>query len=277
MFHSLTRALKLYSSVFKDMLAMPKDETSSTTPFDNIIPLDEPADFLCVLLDNMYPRHGLPSHITLKLLSAALVAAIKYDIRCTETFLRSCLLSSKEGSLCSCHPVQRFGVAWNLGLMDEAKLLSTETLSCDINSEEVRKHLEEINGIGILRLQNLHHDRKAIMFNVLSKMASQITPYKLTTKSSDERWHNYNFTELKAPHQFALHASYPSDGYQWFRFMAEVTDVMDRCPDGSRFLENDFQFFMQVKFPSVIALIKSIPLVKEFRQILDCMPKEIDI
>lgn len=273
--HSLT--LKLFSSVFKDMLAMPKGEVTSTTPLDNVIPLDEPADVLRILLDNMYPRHGLPGDVTLKLLNAALVAAIKYDIPCTETFFRSCLLTSKDGDLSSCHPIQRYGVAWNLGLTDEAKLLSTETLRCDINSEEVRRHLEGIDGNGALKLQRLHQDRKAIMFNVLNKTANRIAPYKLTTESSRERWRNYKITEFLVPQQVVNHASHHTAGYHWLRFMLEVSEIMDKCPDGSLFWENDADFFLQDKCSGVMAYINWRFLIKEFRHILNCMPKEIDV
>lgn len=291
-FHVNSVILKLSSSVFRDMLSIPRphaaSDSESTKPHiteEEPIHLSERADVLYLLLDVICPGRGLSIgtrldvFFSLSLLKLAGQAAIKYDMPSALTSMREFLTS--RSSIENHNALALYGFAWDLGFHDEARILSTETLKYNLNAPENQALLETM-GAGAFKLLRLHHQRKVIMLNALSEMVGNTSYYPgAASIYGVHRQGTYVPLSFVVPHILTpiYRANSGVQNYGWELMKSEVARNMEERPDGSIFFEAEGQFFFDKKFDA----LRSTPgmdwriLSREFRHIIESMPKVIDV
>ncbi|KLO11115.1 hypothetical protein SCHPADRAFT_942308 [Schizopora paradoxa] len=294
LFHVNSVVMKLSSTVFKDMLSMPRppetpvDETKpcrNSEKSSEAIPLSEKSDILCLLLDIIYPGRGLSKDLdifsqrpVLPLLKAAGLAAVKYDMASALKSIRAFLVSEEVVS--KYNAVQLYGIAWDLDFIDEAKQLSTETLKLNLNTLGNEEFLEDMNVAGVLKLQKLHRQRKIILINAFSEMIDGKSRYDLAgfRYSVPQSKVIYSPTYFSVPSQLlpARRRGYEAENYEWSLLMAEVSRIMEECSDGSEFFRDGDEFFYNDKFAKLRTVSDFRKLAKEFRHIFTRLPEEVD-
>ncbi|KAI5117377.1 hypothetical protein M0805_001920 [Coniferiporia weirii] len=151
--HSLI--MKMASSVFFGMLDLPRpSDDSSGEP----IPVQEDAETLAALLDIVYPNKGFHTdpRLSFELYRRICIAADKYDMPAATVNLRNFFSAACQ----LFPPILMYGLANRLGWEEQAKLASSATLACNINSSESQEHLRTCDPDAILQLVDLHRLRR---------------------------------------------------------------------------------------------------------------------
>jgi len=207
------------------------------------------------------------------------LAAIKYEMETALNVIRAFLVS--RASIAKYNAVQLYGVAWDLDFINEAKMLSTETLKCNLNTFDTQVYLENMSVTAILKLQQLHHCRKIVMLNALSEMVSDKTYYTdAATKYGVHRGvSNYRPSSFSVPWQLmpGNRDNYGTANYEWSMMRSEVSRIMEECPAGSEFFQKEGEFFFDRRFTSLQSVIDWRMLCRELRHIIDSSPKEIEV
>ncbi|KLO11116.1 hypothetical protein SCHPADRAFT_906277 [Schizopora paradoxa] len=250
------------------------------------ISLSEPADVLCLLLDIIYPGRGLSEDLeifvdrpVLPLLKLAGLAAVKYAMSSALKAIRAFILSPKTGT--KYNAVELYGVASDLGLVDEAKRLSAKTLKCNLNTLETRKYFENMGLDAVLKLQHLHQQRKIILINALSEMTGDVSFYPDASQNYGVVAYSMTFFAARMPHQ--LKPGHRGDSaaqpafIEWMQLKTEVARIMEQTVDGTRFFRDEQDFFYNSRFSKLREILDFRVLAREFRRIFESMPKEIDV
>lgn len=282
--HSLI--LKLASSVFRDMLDIPANaphaaEKSKRELSKGPILATEPACVLRILLNILYP--GAPQILDIDiidspdLLRSLARAARKYDMPSVNEALCACIVS--RDIIAKFHPVELYGVAWNMRFMREAMLLSTETLRCNLNAPEMFPILKMIDTEGVVKLQILHRRRKVLMLNALHGMTGELA---FATDASDVESPGpapvagvtFTFT---TPDCWSDPTNVLKKKLAWMTFKFEVMRTMDEQPAGSPLTQFGGDFYSDSRFSDAEGLVKMEELTKEMARILGALPRQIEI
>ncbi|KLO06532.1 hypothetical protein SCHPADRAFT_687700 [Schizopora paradoxa] len=282
--------LKLSSSVFRDMLAIPQASSSEpkSTSTDEPIVLAECANVVRILLNIIYPvQHTIDEEAieTLELLNSSITAAIKYDMPAVIQALRAFIRAQTRSTQPKFHPVALYGSAWNFGFGEEAKALSAKTLSYNLDTPEIYGYLKKVDSEGMLKLLILHRRRKLLMLNALNSMTddppfapdvSDVNgPVNVPHLPGEDHCLKLNGNVMSlSPRP----ADYKSDAkHAWMNFKYELSKWMEERPDGQEFTKIGCDFVFDHRFSDVKYLVDLRVLQKEIARIVEKLPTEIDI
>ncbi|KLO11117.1 hypothetical protein SCHPADRAFT_486378 [Schizopora paradoxa] len=278
-FHVHSLIISLSSSVLKDKLAVPR----AGSP-------EEPIDFnadgqvLLLLLDVIYPGRGLLQDVDfggdLSLLEAVGVAARKYEIQAALEAIRTFLVYL--ANIARYSPIHLYIIAYEHQFYDEAKILSTKTLECNLYNVQNQKIFAKADALAVFKLFQLRQWRKITLLNALSGLVGEKAFYTNTFNAyglneaaykpiaGDSAFSSSLKTAIgKKPEN---HSSFERELCSaWGSFKGEVSRIFEDRPDGSAFFENGHAFFYDGRFPNVI----TPHTAREFANILRIMPKEI--
>jgi len=168
LFHNFRWILAEASPVFQDMLSSPSTSTVSTPlgfpePLERVV-LSEPASTLDPLLRLIYPVAPRPEFACLSALKVVLAAALKYQIALASDTLRQALVSP---NFLENETLRVYAIACQLGLDDEAKVISRATLAIALLDEPLCDELKDISAYDYCRLLELRRTRATAMIGVL--------------------------------------------------------------------------------------------------------------
>ncbi len=163
-------------------------------------------------------------------------AVVKYDIPFLVGSLHTCL-TARTKQMMAHHPVEKYCVAWNLGLTETVKVLSTETLSNDLYTPKVMACLENIDSAGALKLIALHRKRRDILLNALDRVYKDgyLTPGRYSIGAKD-------ISMCTCTCFVPMIANRMRDSHDRKRFVLEAACSMELHPDGSQLVEKNGSF-----------------------------------
>jgi hypothetical protein len=144
-------SLKTASGFFRTMFTLPQ----KTQSVNSVIHLDEPEDLLERLLRMICGLPLLPIN-SYDIVDNLLAAIEKYDMPGPLSVIRLLLMTPPLLN----EPFRLYSVACRFGWENEAKYASTETLSFNLHSPELRPYLQSLPSTALLNLYELHHSRR---------------------------------------------------------------------------------------------------------------------
>lgn len=294
LFHVHSIILRMVSTVFKDMFAVKRAER------DGPIPLEENKNVLEVLLDLIYPARKPPSTINISNLRDVAIAADKYDIPSVSDVLHQILLAKypfttlfsdrfQDDSNLQLFAVEKFKVAWDLGWSSVAEELSSETLSCDLNSEIASDLLFSENTGAARHLLSLHRQRRTWLFNAFSLLARDNYGIDLMGTMEEQlackSFIQMPSTMLSFNHSDKCYSRNATStcwtSHFWWKLKAKVRAMLDVDASGNQFFEQSFLRCGEMdslSIPSCCRFSNSengILLREHLRNIVDHVPKTI--
>lgn len=252
-FHVHSEYLVLGSGFFRDLLSIPPAQeqqgtTTSTTarPVSppslarSSIPLSEDAELVCTLLDSIYPNFGVKydafSKVVLRRPEELVRMAEKYEVTGLIELCRTTLFPTVPNNTSLdatsfpsqvdemlLYPLHRYCLACTFGWDAEAKQVSAETLSIDLNSAPALAILSTLpSPSSLLSLQALHRKRKLLILEALTMRSDM----ELSVDQSI-RWHHVNLYGARCVTPPMLYRD-----QRWRSFVLFVSEEMERSPNG---------------------------------------------
>ncbi|KAH8102596.1 hypothetical protein BXZ70DRAFT_1006505 [Cristinia sonorae] len=193
--HSIV--LKLASGWFRTLFTLPQSSQSSSTCPAEVIPMNESADILEVLLSMICGKEIPVSRMqtSMDFIEDILQVVEKYDMPGAASIVRL----SVSLNLVKTHPVRVYALACRWGWLDIAKTASSHTLHMDLLAPENVSELRFVGSADLARLLLLHRVRRDQLRRELDStdlFYANVIPGKCTGCNADinhSRWHTLKY------------------------------------------------------------------------------------